>query len=517
MNSTATEGARTPLGSLRTVAWSIALCFALPRGAAAAPGGPVDTLADTSLTHFVLVTNVFTTSSGSSAYLSPLSMLDGIVHTNGELRFSGNPAFTDTVSSSSGRAWFFNAGSPVELAADHNGSTDVPSFAKGFVRSAPYVVLPTNAYAQQAAALGISGWSGPLTSSQIDALLSIGGNAPPPNGIYFPNYNGALTGGFYVQGDLSQCRAWCDTIGGAQWIRMVQGSTTKTVLVDWANDRTKVWNGTSTSGTPNLTFYGTPPMFVIYVSGSVLDVSGPARLSGVAPPAISRGTQLHVVALGDIVVQGDLTCESFGTSSNVLGIFTPGGAVRIGTAAPADLRLDAFVLATSPVYGEFTVDSWDSGAPRGTLHLRGGVAEYFYGPFCTFDGYGMLQSGYARELRHDGRGVVPPYYPFVARAVADVAPAPQPPPSLRLATPFPSPSSGSVRVRYVLPRDEAVRLQVIDLSGRRIATLVDGRQSAGDHEAVWGGSGVRRARPGLYLLRIDAGGEHAVRRVVLAR
>ncbi len=209
-----------------------------------------------------------------------------------------------------------------------------------------------------------------------------------------------------------------------------------------------------------------------------------------------------------------MTYDSPGTSGNVLGLFTPGGAIRIGTDAPADLHLDAFVLATSPVNGEFTVDSWDSGLPRGTLHVRGGVVENFFGPFCSFDGSGTLQSGYARELRHDARGLVPPCYPFVARAQAGVESKPQPPPSLQLERPFPTPSSGLIRIRYVLPRDEAVRLEALDILGRRIATLVDDRQCAGSHEATWEGASARRVRPGLYLLRIVAGGEVAVQRVL---
>ncbi len=503
------------LRSFCTVAQVLALCLVQPHDASAALRAPAAAAGESySLTRFVLVTNVFATSSGSFPYLSPLADIEGIVHTNGELRFAGNPVFTDTVSSSSGRAWFFNTGAPVELAADHNGSTDVPSFPRGFLRSAPYVLLPTDAYGQQAVALGFWAIPTPLTAVEINVALGLTGSAPPPNGLYFPHNGSLLTGGFYVQGDLSQCRLWSDTLGNKQWLRMVQGSTIRTVVVDGASNSTRVWYSSSTTGTPALVFLNQPPTFVIYVSGGILDLGGPNRVSSLAPPAVAKHTQLHFVSLGDIVVRRDLTCDSPDTSDNVLGLFTPGGAIRIGTDAPDNLRLDAFVLAPSAVNGEFTVDSWDSGVPRGTLHVRGGVAENFFGPVCTFDGSGALQSGYAREFRHDDRGLAPPCYPIVGPALVGVNSAPEPPPSLRFRSLSPNPSSGPIRIRYVLPRDEVVRLQVIDILGRRVATLVDGRQCAGDHEALWRGASARSVRPGIYLLRIEAGGESAVRRVV---
>ncbi len=54
-----------------------------------------------------------------------------------------------------------------------------------------------------------------------------------------------------------------------------------------------------------------------------------------------------------------------------------------------------------------------------------------------------------------------------------------------------------------LPADSRVNLSVYDIAGRRVATLVDGIQPGGGHEAAWNGrtDGGARSAPGIYFLR----------------
>jgi hypothetical protein len=66
----------------------------------------------------------------------------------------------------------------------------------------------------------------------------------------------------------------------------------------------------------------------------------------------------------------------------------------------------------------------------------------------------------------------------------------------------PNPVVGFVNLRYELPEATAVRLQVFDLLGRRVATLADGEKPAGRHEVTWTGS---RLAPGTYFVRLQAG------------
>jgi len=59
-----------------------------------------------------------------------------------------------------------------------------------------------------------------------------------------------------------------------------------------------------------------------------------------------------------------------------------------------------------------------------------------------------------------------------------------------------------------------VRLEVFDVRGRRVETLVSGIRPAGRHEVEWQ---PRGARDGVYFVRLDAGGSIATRKLVRIR
>jgi agmatine deiminase len=83
---------------------------------------------------------------------------------------------------------------------------------------------------------------------------------------------------------------------------------------------------------------------------------------------------------------------------------------------------------------------------------------------------------------------------------------------LRLQAAYPNPSAGGVTVRYALDAAGPVRLEVLDLLGRRAALLHDGPAAAGPHRVRWPGGAA-----GTYIVRLTAFGAHAVRRVTLLR
>ncbi len=89
-------------------------------------------------------------------------------------------------------------------------------------------------------------------------------------------------------------------------------------------------------------------------------------------------------------------------------------------------------------------------------------------------------------------------------------------PRLAFAPARPNPSRGATTLRFTLPRGGPVRLVLVDVAGRRVRTLVDETLAAGPHELAWDGrdAGGAPAPAGLYWARLDAGGEHATRRLV---
>lgn len=81
----------------------------------------------------------------------------------------------------------------------------------------------------------------------------------------------------------------------------------------------------------------------------------------------------------------------------------------------------------------------------------------------------------------------------------------------------PNPSRGGATLRYTLPADGDVALEVFDLQGRLVRILESGRRPAGQHDVQWDGRDLSGAslRAGIYLARIRANGEE--RRIKLVR
>jgi hypothetical protein len=80
----------------------------------------------------------------------------------------------------------------------------------------------------------------------------------------------------------------------------------------------------------------------------------------------------------------------------------------------------------------------------------------------------------------------------------------------------PNPSHGSVGIRFAVPAATHVRVSVVDVQGRHIATLADREYRMGRYELTWQGEGPdgRRASSGVYFIQLEAPGRKFVRRLV---
>jgi hypothetical protein len=83
----------------------------------------------------------------------------------------------------------------------------------------------------------------------------------------------------------------------------------------------------------------------------------------------------------------------------------------------------------------------------------------------------------------------------------------------------PNPFNPAVTFTYVLPTEAAITLEIFSLSGRRVSTLVHGKERAGEHQVVWRGCDAegRRVASGSYLARLTACGERVQRTLTLLR
>jgi len=83
----------------------------------------------------------------------------------------------------------------------------------------------------------------------------------------------------------------------------------------------------------------------------------------------------------------------------------------------------------------------------------------------------------------------------------------------------PNPVARLARFAFTLGGTDPARvsLEVFTLEGRRVATLAAGELPAGRHERTWDlrESGGRRVAPGVYFVRLDRGGQHVQRRMVV--
>ena len=89
-----------------------------------------------------------------------------------------------------------------------------------------------------------------------------------------------------------------------------------------------------------------------------------------------------------------------------------------------------------------------------------------------------------------------------------------PPARFALYGNFPNPFNPETRIRYDLPVAEKVILEIFDLRGHRIATLVDGWKNAGSYQVTFH---ARFLPGGTYLYRIRTGSFQAVRKMVLLK
>ena len=82
---------------------------------------------------------------------------------------------------------------------------------------------------------------------------------------------------------------------------------------------------------------------------------------------------------------------------------------------------------------------------------------------------------------------------------------------------YPNPFNPSTVIPYQLPTVARVRLDVFNVLGQRVATLVDGERSAGFHTVVWDAmDGAGRAMAaGVYLYRLTTAEAQHTRRMVL--
>ena len=88
------------------------------------------------------------------------------------------------------------------------------------------------------------------------------------------------------------------------------------------------------------------------------------------------------------------------------------------------------------------------------------------------------------------------------------------PQSFKLHQNYPNPFNPTTTFRFQLPRESSVRIEIFDMLGRRVSTLVNKSLQAGEHEKVWDASGLST---GTYIARMVTNGGVLVRKLTLLK
>jgi len=88
------------------------------------------------------------------------------------------------------------------------------------------------------------------------------------------------------------------------------------------------------------------------------------------------------------------------------------------------------------------------------------------------------------------------------------------PTEFALSSNYPNPFNASTVIDYQLPATTDVRLEVYNLLGERVATLVDSKQQAGYRSVIWDASEVSS---GLYFYKLTAGDFTETKRMILVK
>lgn len=93
--------------------------------------------------------------------------------------------------------------------------------------------------------------------------------------------------------------------------------------------------------------------------------------------------------------------------------------------------------------------------------------------------------------------------------------------TLRLHQPAPNPTRDGSWIRFEVDQRRDLRLEIFDVTGRRVSVLADRLFEAGIHQVNWNGSGSsgREVPAGIYFVKLSdpAGGVSQVRRISLLR
>jgi C1A family cysteine protease/outer membrane protein assembly factor BamB len=212
---------------------------------------------------------------------------------------------------------------------------------------------------------------------------------------------------------------------------------------------------------------------VLRSSPAVVDIDGDGALEAIV---LVPGTSLiHLNSDGSLDLSIPIDGGDAGPSSPVVGDLDNDGDLEVAVGATDGVHVYDYPTAS-------TVDiAWPM--YRGCAQRTGYIDDILTG----------------RPEDHDARSSVPH--------------------RLALSQNYPNPFNPETIIRYSLGQACDVRLVIYNVLGQKVAIVVDGHRSAGNHEVVWKGIDLRGhpVSSGLYFYRLQSGEFSETRKMILLR
>ena len=213
-----------------------------------------------------------------------------------------------------------------------------------------------------------------------------------------------------------------------------------------------------------------------------------------------------------IIIEGAKVGADAGSKASD-GDIRSGGAGLVGTVTYRVQFLDAQRQPISPVHVVSGIQMDEYEQFYGRADGEGSGERYGEG-----GSQGIRQGfGYGVGDVHDGVGnqtlEVPAGTAWIS--VETITTGNELPAEFELRQNYPNPFNPSTNIEYALPEVADVQLEVYNMLGQRVATLVDAKQqAAGSYNFVFNASNLSS---GMYIYRINTGKENIIKRMTLIK
>ncbi len=388
-----------------------------------------------------------------------------------------------------------------------------------------YTTLPTLSWYLEGSPMGITGYV---------VRWKVGSNSS--------NWNSDYTGTTTVTDVYNTSYSFTVPFAEGQVIYWAVAATNGTSLSAWASDYFTIYSGT-TPGAPviswpsgNALVYTVSPQLSWWVNGSTSGIIGyevvysysDVFANGATTTTYSTNTWLNVSGLvegatywwkvrahfGGLSYGPYSAVESFTVNPGSFAPVTPivGGPhnVLIGTtspviswALPAALPTGAkfeLEVADNPQFTNSTVIENLTANSKLIQGLTANKSYFWRVRTKTSDGNYSYYSALGKFKVMDG-----------ATDIKEVAEVPK---EFNLSQNYPNPFNPSTSIRFAIPTDMNVKLDVYNTLGEKVAELVNGPMTAGSYSIAFDASLLPS---GIYFYRIEAGSNVAVCKMILMK